>query len=102
MAITTEHRTLRSRATNIEARDERARKLFAIPPELTAAEFAALDAACQTDLNALYPLVAGKRALATPVAALTVTERYRIVQCRKLPNGIKRVFVSLAGGVATL
>ncbi len=31
-----------------------------------------------------------------------MTERYRILECRKLANGIKRVFVSLAGGVATL
>lgn len=101
MAIT-EHRTLRSRATNLEARDERARKLFTVPTELTAAEFAALGAACQTDLGPLYPIVAGKRALVKPVAALTVTEKYRILECRKLANAIKRVFVSLAGGVATL
>jgi hypothetical protein len=101
---TIDHKTLRSRATDREALEERARKLIAVPTELTVAEFGAMSAACQTALAPLYPLplVAGKRVLATAVTALTVTERYRILECRSLANGINLVFVSLAAGVATL
>jgi hypothetical protein len=99
-----DHRTLRSRATDREALAERARLLSRVPVELTVAEFAAMSGACQTALDPLYPLplVAGKRVLNKPVTALSVTERYQILECRGLANGIKLVFVSLAGGVATL
>src|SRR5258705_3242115 len=99
-----DHKTLRSRATDQEALEERARKLTTIPTELTVAEFGALSAACQAALAPLYPLplVAGKRVLAKPVTALTVTERYQILECHSLANGIKLLFVSLAAGVATL
>lgn len=99
-----DHRTLRSRATDQEALAERARKLFTVPTELTVAEFGGLSAACQTALTLLYPLplVAGKRVLKKAITALSVTERYRILECRGLANGIRFVFVSLAAGVATL
>jgi hypothetical protein len=99
-----DHQTLISRATDKEALAERARKLFSVPTELTVAEFGGLSAACQTALDPLYPLplVAGKRALNKPVSALSVTERYQILECLGLANGIKLVFVSLAAGVATL
>lgn len=97
-----DHKTLRSRATDQEALAERAQKLTTIPTELTVAEFGALTAACQAALAPLYPVVAGKRVLAKAVTALTVTERYQILECRNLANGIKLVFVSIAAGEARL
>src|SRR5260370_1571003 len=99
-----DHQTLISRATDKEALAERARKLYSVPTELTVAEFGGLSAACQTALDPLYPLplVAGKRVLKKAVTALSVTERYQLLGCLALANGIKLVFVSLAGGVATL
>ena len=99
-----DHKTLRSRATDKEALAERARRLFTVPTDLTVAEFGGMPAACRTALNPLYPLplVAGRRVLNKAVTALSVTERYQILECRSLANGIKLVFVSLAAGVATL
>jgi hypothetical protein len=99
--VVTDHKTLRSRATDQEALAERARKLFTIPPDLTA-QFGGLSVACQTALDPLYPLVAGKRLLATPVTDLTVTQRFQILNCLNLANGIKLVFVSLSGSQAKL
>ena len=77
-----DHRTLRSRATDGEALKKRAQKLTTVPTELTVTEFAGLSAACQTALGPLYPLplVAGKRVLNKAVKALSVTERYQILE----------------------
>lgn len=97
-----DNKTLRSRSTDHEALEERAQKLFTVPTEISDADFNSMDAPCPTDLNALYPLplVDGNRVLNTPIAALTVKERYDILGCLKLngvklANGIKLVFVSL-------
>jgi hypothetical protein len=96
-----DHKTLRSRATDQEALFERARKLFAVPPDLTA-EFAGLSAACQATLDPLYPLKNGQRNLAKPVTSLSVTERYQILECLGRANGIKLVLVSISGDQAEL
>src|SRR5689334_1694219 len=96
------HKTLRSRATDQEALAERARKLFTIPPELTPAQVNALSAGCKTTLTVtppvLYKLVAGSFVLQKPQSDLTVTERFGILDCLGLANGIKLVFVT---GVST-
>src|SRR5262249_40915078 len=97
-------KTLRSRATDQEALAERARKLFTVPTELTVEFFGSMDATCQAALDPLYPLplVAGKRVLKKAITALSVTERYQILECLGLVNGIKLVFVSISGDYAVL
>jgi hypothetical protein len=96
MAIV-EQKTLRGRVTNQEALEERASKLFKVPAEILDAVFLNMSAACQAALATLYPLplVNGKRVLSKADSDLTVTERYQILSCLDLSNGIKLVFVSI-------
>jgi hypothetical protein len=88
-----DQKTLRGRATDREALAERARKLFTIPTELSVADYNKMSAFCQ----ALYPLplVNGKRVLKKAISALSVAERYGILDCLNLANGIKLVFVTI-------
>ncbi len=99
-----DHKTLRSRATDQEALAERARKLSTVPIELTVAFFGSMGAACQAALDPLYPLplVGGKRVLKKAIADISITERYQILECLGLANGIKLVFVSISGNHAVL
>lgn len=92
-----EQKTLRGRVTNQEALEERASKLFKVPAEILDAVFLNMSAACQAALATLYPLprVNGKRVLSKADSDLTVTERYQILSCLDLSNGIKLVFVSI-------
>ena len=88
-----DQKPLRGRVTDQEALAERARKLFTVPTEVSVAVYNTMSAFCQ----ALYPLplVNGKRILKKAVTALSVDERYAILDCLKLANGIKLVFVSI-------
>jgi|GEM_PF-309961 len=101
-----EHKTLRSRATDKEALAERARKLFIVPTELSEAFVEALEVSCREDLikgvTPLYVLVGPRYVLQKAVTELSVTERYRILQCLGLANGIKLVFVSIVADEAIL
>src|ERR1044072_5349274 len=101
-----EHKKLRSRATDQEALAEHARKLFTVPPELPPATINAMGAACKNDLTVgppvLYQLSAGSFVLQKALSDLTVTERFRILQCLGFANGIKLVFVTVGSNEATL
>src|SRR5262245_399624 len=101
-----DHKTLRSRATDQEALAERARKLFTVPVDLPPATINGMGAACKNDLTVgppvLYQLVAGSFVLQKALSDLTVTERFRILQCLGLANGIKLVFVTVSATEATL
>ncbi len=101
-----EHKTLRSRATDKEALAERARKLFTVPTTLSLPDFGAMDIACQDDLTtgvlSLYKHVGPRFVLQKAVSELSLTERFRILQCLNLANGIKLVFVSITGDEARL
>ena len=101
-----EHQTLRSRATDQEALAERARKLFTVPTELSEAVVNAMGAGCKTDLTVtppiLYKLVGGSYVLQKATSNLSVKERFGILECLGLANGIKLVFVSISGDEARL
>jgi hypothetical protein len=105
MAIA-EYKTLRSRATDEEALAERARKLFLVPTELSQARVTAMGLPCQNDLTTggtpLYSLVGSRFVLQKAVSTLSITERFRILECLSLANGIKLVFVSIVGDEARL
>lgn len=85
---------------------ERARKLFIVPTELSQAFVESLDVSCQEDLtkggDPPYALGVAGYVLQKPVTELSAAARYRILQCLGLANGIKLVFVSLAGDEAIL
>jgi hypothetical protein len=90
-----EQKTLRRRATNREALEERAQRLFTVPVEMTAAAFAALGAPCVGKLTPLYSLQAGQRVLNKPVGALDDGERYDILGCVAPANGIRLLLVGV-------
>ena len=100
------HKTLRSRATDQEALAERARKLFTVPTELPPATINALGSACNDKLTVgppvLYQLVSENFVLQKAQSELTVEERFGILECLGLANGIKVVFVSVGSNEATL
>jgi len=101
-----DHKTLRSRATDQEALAERARKLFAVPPELPPATINAMSVACKNSLTVgppvLYQLVSGSFVLQKALSDLTVKERFGILECLGRANGIKLVFVTIGSTEATL
>jgi hypothetical protein len=90
--------------TNEEALAERARNLYAVPAVIDAGEFGALSPACQAALApSLYAAnVAGDFDLQKPPHQLTDTERYSILECLNVPNGIRSVEVKLVGNLAEL
>ena len=97
---------LRDRAQR-EARDERARRMFTVPREIPLADFNALDAACQTFLNTtppvLYTQVGNEFVLNFSPSDLTPAQHFGILNCLKVPNGIKMLLVqSLTPTEATL
>ena len=114
MAFTVEE-PLRSRAQR-EARDERARKMFTVPREIQLAVFTAMDAACQTFLTVapatpppapapdkIYTQVGSRLVLNGSPNDLTPGQTFGILNCLKLPNGIKMLLVTaLAANQATL
>lgn len=81
---------------NQEALAERARQLYTVPTTISAAEFAALEVACQTALNLRYTLDAtGKvHELNGFPHQLTDAQRYSILSCLNKLNGIKFVEVT--------
>ncbi len=101
-----EHKTLRSRATRAEALAERARALTEIPTELADTIVNAMSGGCRTDLTAgvqpLYKLAGDMYVLQKAISDLSLTERYRILQCLGRANGIRLVFVAIAGDTAML
>ncbi len=90
---------------NQEALKERARKLYTVPTVISAARFAALDATCRnTTLPPLYAFDAAenRHELIKFPHQLIDDDRYKILECLGVPNGIKSVEVNLFGAVAEL
>lgn len=91
--------------TNQEALRERARTLYTVPTVIGAARFAALDADCQNiKLPPLYAFDAAenRHELIKLPHQLSDEERYTILGCLGVLNGIKSVEVNLPGAVAEL
>jgi hypothetical protein len=89
---------------NQEALAERARKLYTVPTVIGAGRFGTLSPACQGALApSLYAANAdGDFGLQKLPHQLTDNERYSILACLNVPNGIRSVEVKLAGDVAEL
>ena len=89
---------------NQEALAERARKLYTVPTVISAARFAALDNDCRnTRLPPLYAVNAdGDRELTTFPHLLLDDDKYKILECLGVPNGIKSVEVTLTANKAQL
>jgi hypothetical protein len=89
---------------NQEALDERARKLYTVPTVIDAGRFGSLSPACQSALApSLYAAdAAGDFELQKLPHLLTDNERYTILECLNVPNGIRGVEVKLVGDRAEL
>lgn len=106
MALT-QDKTLRNRATDREALEERARRLFTVPTEIPKVTFEAMPQQCRDDLSTnaphYYKLVANRYVLQKAVNQLQPSVRLEILECLGLPNGIKLLSVdSIAANRATL
>jgi hypothetical protein len=102
-----DNKTLRSRATDREALEERARRLFTVPTEIPKATFERMDQTCQDHLSTnapnYYKLVGNTYVLQKSVNELPVQKRLEIFECLGLPNGIKLLSVdNIAAHEATL
>ena len=90
---------------NQEALAERQRKLYTVPTSMTAARFGGLTAGCRAALDpALYTLDTTDNLykLVKLPSQLTDNEKYGILECLKVPNGIKSLQVSIVGNTAEL
>jgi len=90
---------------NREALAERARKLYTVPVQISDAVFGSLSAPCRT--LRLPPLYAHnvpqqRHELIPQPHQLTDAQRYDILECLNLPNGIKSVDVKLTPAQAEL
>lgn len=82
---------------NKEALAERARRLYTVPAEVSAAVFASLSPACR----AFYTSPAPHRLTLQP-HQLTDVQRYELLECFGVPNGIRSVDVTIVGPQAEL
>ncbi|HEX5707548.1 MAG TPA: hypothetical protein VFX96_09650, partial [Pyrinomonadaceae bacterium] len=90
---------------NKEALAERARRLYTVPVEISDAVFGSLDAQCRTvRLPPLYThnVAEQRHELNLQPHQLTDTQRFDILECLGVPNGIRSVEVKLVGSQAEL
>jgi len=98
----TEEKALRRRVTDQETFAERARKLFIVPKEIPDGVVTAMGSGCQATIAALYTLNGSTFVLNNPVSTLTQQQKFDILKCLDLPNGIKLVLVDIVGDAALL
>ncbi|HKC66278.1 MAG TPA: hypothetical protein VKB86_21725, partial [Pyrinomonadaceae bacterium] len=102
-----DYKTLRSRATDLEALEERARRLFTVPPQIAKGKLDAMSADCKNHLvnnpPHFYKLVGNQYVLQKAVSEIALADRLEILECLELPNGIKLLsVVDITNDTATL